>query len=73
MFDPNPTDDDIRQCNGVVLVDSDRGWQETVGALTPSSGARSSRFLRIPVDSSDVMALVLWRVRINAIRGAAAA
>lgn len=63
-----PTDDDIRNADGVVLVDADRGWQEAVGAFTHKKGSSSSSFLRIPVDSSDKIAVELWRVRINQLR-----
>jgi hypothetical protein len=75
MTTEDPTDDEIRQANGVILIDPSRGWRGTVGPLPAGQVADDGvatdydgDLLHIPVDSTDVDRLKRWMERIERVR-----
>lgn len=71
----NPTDDDIRIADGVILMDQARAWREAVGPMKPgriSLDGKPTRdagnLLFIPVDSEDEAAVQHWRERVEQLR-----
>jgi len=75
MILANPSDGNIRNADGVMLMDSARGFYETVGVQTHISRSHSGEpdkpvdHLTIIVDSADAKTLEEWSHRINHIRG----
>jgi len=69
----SPTDEAIVQADGVMLMDSSRGYYEPVGDVTTNrddrgSPTRSVDHLTIIVNSGDLAELDQWRKRIKLLR-----
>ncbi|HUQ71120.1 MAG TPA: hypothetical protein VM165_16455 [Planctomycetaceae bacterium] len=72
MLNTNPTDDEIRAAAAVALIDLQTGWYEIVGGFN-AVAARTpmGSFVRIPVDTTDLIVVQNWRERIMRLRESA--
>jgi hypothetical protein len=75
MTKDNPTDDEIRRADGVILLDRVTRWREACGQIrvpppdmAGTSPVDSGYTLYIPVDSTDEAKLQEWRDRIIRLR-----
>ncbi|HUQ69927.1 MAG TPA: hypothetical protein VM165_10410 [Planctomycetaceae bacterium] len=75
MSNDDPTDDDIRQADAVMLFDPNRDWKEHVGPLRPGKLSEdgtpipeSGYSISIPVDSTAYAQVNRWRERIKRLR-----
>jgi hypothetical protein len=70
MLREHPTEAEIRDADAVLLFDDQADWKEIVGEVRSSTQVGVvGYYLRIPVDSTDSVAVLAWRDRIEVIRG----
>ena len=75
MIRDNPTDEEIRRADGVILLDRVTRWREACGQIrvpppniAGESLPDSGYMLVIPVDSTDEAKLQKWRDGITRLR-----